>query len=149
MTIVAPVSRATLEETVRWRLMSVCLVPVRMEEHVLTLLMGTTATAQLTLRYVVHALNYTAIFLIITMHCIHLFQGVNCDVDMNMCRSNPCLNGATCDNLPNGYSCVCAPGYTSFNCMNDTNECISNPCVHGTCAVSLHHAALSHACHVI
>ena len=51
MTIAAPVSRATLEETVRWRLMSVCLVLVGMEEHVLTLLTGTTATAQLTLRY--------------------------------------------------------------------------------------------------
>ena len=58
MTIVAPVSRATLEETVRWRLMSVCLVLVRMEEHVLTLLMGTAVTAQLTLRYVVHALHF-------------------------------------------------------------------------------------------
>ena len=51
MTTSAPVSRATLEETVRWRLMSVCLVLVRMEEHVLTLLTGTAATAQLTLRY--------------------------------------------------------------------------------------------------
>ena len=57
MIITAPVSRATLEETVRWRLMNVCLVPVRMEEHVLTLLMGTVATAQLTLRYMVHALH--------------------------------------------------------------------------------------------
>ena len=51
MITTAPVSLATLEETVRWRLMSVCLVLVRMEEHVLTLLMGTTATALLTLRY--------------------------------------------------------------------------------------------------
>ena len=51
MTTSAPVSRATLEETVRWRLMSVSLVLVRMEGHVLTLLMSTTATAQLTLRY--------------------------------------------------------------------------------------------------
>ena len=51
MITTAPVSLATLEGTVRWRLMSVCLVLVRMEEHVLTLLMGTTATAQLTLRY--------------------------------------------------------------------------------------------------
>ena len=51
MTTSVPVSWATLEETVRWRLMSVCLVLVRMEEHVLTLLMGTAVTAQLTLRY--------------------------------------------------------------------------------------------------
>ena len=58
MTIVVPVSRATLEETVRWRLMSVCLVLVRMEEHVLTLLMDTAVTALLTLRYVVHAVHF-------------------------------------------------------------------------------------------
>ena len=58
MTTSVPVSRATLEETVRWRLMSVYLVHVRMEEHVLTLLMGTAATAQLTLRYVVHAVHF-------------------------------------------------------------------------------------------
>ena len=51
MIFTAPVSRATLEETVRWRLMNVCLVPVRMEGHVLISLMGTVATAQLTLRY--------------------------------------------------------------------------------------------------
>ena len=50
MIITVPVSRATLEETVRWRLMSVCLVLVRMEGHVLTLLMGTTATAAVSFR---------------------------------------------------------------------------------------------------
>ena len=44
MIFTAPVSRATLEETVRWRLMNVCLVPVRMEEHVMTSLMGIAAT---------------------------------------------------------------------------------------------------------
>ena len=58
MTIAVPVSRATSEGTVRWRLMSVCLVLVRMEGHVLTLLMGTAVTAQLTLRYVVHAVHF-------------------------------------------------------------------------------------------
>ena len=50
MTTSVPVSRATLEETVRWRLMSVYLVLVRMEEHVLTLLMDTTATAAVSFR---------------------------------------------------------------------------------------------------
>ena len=58
MIITVPVSRATLEETVRWRLMSVYLVHVRMQEHVLTLLMGTTVTALLALRYVVHAVHF-------------------------------------------------------------------------------------------
>ena len=50
MTTSAPVGLATLEETVRWRLMSVCLVLVRMEEHVLILLMDTAATAAMSFR---------------------------------------------------------------------------------------------------
>ena len=68
MITTAPVSRATLEETVRWRLMSVCPVHVRMEEHVLTLLMGTTVTALLTLRYVVHAVH----FLLLVKKCTNM-----------------------------------------------------------------------------
>ena len=50
MTTSAPVSRATLEETVRWRLMSVCLILVRTEGHVLTLLTGTAATVAVSFR---------------------------------------------------------------------------------------------------
>ena len=50
MTTSAPVRRATLEETVRWRLMSVCLILVRMEEHVLTSLMVTAASAAVSFR---------------------------------------------------------------------------------------------------
>ena len=68
MTIVAPVSQATLEETVKWRLMSVYLVLVRMEGHALTLLTGTAVTARLTLRYVVHALHCN---IIIHNHALH------------------------------------------------------------------------------
>ena len=45
-----PVGLATLVGTVRWRLMSVCLVLVRMEGHVLTLLTGTAATAAVSFR---------------------------------------------------------------------------------------------------
>ena len=44
MTTSVPVGLATLVGTVRWRLMSVCLVLVRMEEHVLTLLTGIAVT---------------------------------------------------------------------------------------------------------
>ena len=51
MTTGAPVNRDTLEVTVRWRLMSVCPILVRMEEHVATGLMGTVVSAQEILRY--------------------------------------------------------------------------------------------------
>ena len=50
MTTSAPVSRATLGGTVRRILTSVCLVLVRMEGHVLTLLTGTAVTVAVSFR---------------------------------------------------------------------------------------------------
>ena len=50
VTTSAPVSRATLGGTVRWILTSVCLVLVRMEGHVLTLLTGTAVTVAVSFR---------------------------------------------------------------------------------------------------
>ena len=50
VTTSAPVNLATLVGTVIWRLMSVCLVPVRMEEHVLTSLTGIAATVAVSFR---------------------------------------------------------------------------------------------------
>ena len=57
--------------------------------------------------------------------------------DLNECRSNPCLNGATCYNLPDDYGCTCAPGYTEYNCNSDVDECATNVCgANGHCLVS-------------
>ena len=142
MTTSAPVSRATLEETVRWRLMSVCLVLVRMEEHVLTLLMGTTATAAVNFRWVLECLdNAIAIIILMrpnkyyTLSTWH-FQGENCETDLNRCRSNPCTNGGTCVNLPDDFRCSCAPGFTGSDCSVEVDWCELSPCLHGNCSVS-------------
>ena len=35
---------------------------------------------------------------------------------MNMCRSDPCLNGGTCRNMPNTFECTCAPGFNGSLC---------------------------------
>ena len=37
--------------------------------------------------------------------------------DINECSSNPCLNGATCIDQVNGYSCNCQPGYQGVRCQ--------------------------------
>ena len=36
--------------------------------------------------------------------------------DIDECASNPCLNGATCTQSLNLYTCSCATGYTGMNC---------------------------------
>ena len=33
-----------------------------------------------------------------------------------MAGQGPCMNGATCLNLPGDYNCTCAPGYEGLNC---------------------------------
>ena len=41
-----------------------------------------------------------------------------CDVE-RVCNSDPCQNGATCNENNNqpGYTCTCAPGFTGTNCQ--------------------------------
>ena len=41
--------------------------------------------------------------------------GPNCDVNINECLENPCVNGVCIDNL-NGYKCECEQGYFGTNC---------------------------------
>jgi len=37
--------------------------------------------------------------------------------DINECESLPCENGAACNDLVNGYTCTCQPGYTGLICQ--------------------------------
>eukprot|EP00058_Branchiostoma_floridae_P005483 XP_002590971.1 hypothetical protein BRAFLDRAFT_69478 [Branchiostoma floridae] len=57
-----------------------------------------------------------------------------CAVALGTCASNPCTNGSTCLDLPEGHTCVCAPGYGGNTCETDIDECTSAPCQNGaTC----------------
>lgn len=38
------------------------------------------------------------------------FSGEMCQINIDECSSTPCLNGAKCIDLPNGYDCECAEG---------------------------------------
>jgi len=38
------------------------------------------------------------------------FSGRRCEIDIDECSSQPCYNGASCVDLPQGYRCHCAPG---------------------------------------
>ncbi|NXU74056.1 CRUM1 protein, partial [Oreotrochilus melanogaster] len=60
--------------------------------------------------------------------------GVNCDAEIDECASDPCQNGALCNDHVGFYTCTCAPGYQGTHCEVDINECVSQPCQNnGTC----------------
>lgn len=50
-----------------------------------------------------------------------------------VCDSDPCLNGATCEDLFNKFNCACDLGWEGEHCEADTDDCMSQPCVHGSC----------------
>ena len=42
-------------------------------------------------------------------------------LDINECSSNPCKNGATCNDLLNKYTCTCVTGYQGTDCETSKN----------------------------
>ena len=44
--------------------------------------------------------------------------------DIDECSSNPCLNGATCKDNVNGYTCDCVPGFTDVLCQTGNIQVI-------------------------
>ena len=41
---------------------------------------------------------------------------------IDYCASpSPCFNGATCTNANNGFTCICANGYTDNQCQTGTH----------------------------
>ena len=42
--------------------------------------------------------------------CLQGFTGKNCELDLDECSSNPCLNGGTCQDRTNGFKCICPVG---------------------------------------
>ncbi|XP_070562288.1 uncharacterized protein [Ptychodera flava] len=50
------------------------------------------------------------------------------------CKSNPCLNGGTCEETGIAYTCHCTIPYEGPHCEIDVDECQSEPCFNGgTC----------------
>lgn len=40
------------------------------------------------------------------------FTGDYCEMEINLCYSNPCLNGGVCVRREGGYTCICREDYT-------------------------------------
>ncbi|XP_023932358.1 fibropellin-1-like [Lingula anatina] len=62
--------------------------------------------------------------------CLSGYSGPNCQVDIDQCRSAPCLNGGTCSSAPNTYTCSCAVGWKGPNCQHEA--CTKNTCKHAS-----------------
>lgn len=48
----------------------------------------------------------------------------------DLCYTDPCQNGASCNSLPNrDFECKCAPGFYGKTCTEVIDACYGNPCV--------------------
>uniref|UniRef100_A0A3Q3IX46 FAT atypical cadherin 4 n=1 Tax=Monopterus albus TaxID=43700 RepID=A0A3Q3IX46_MONAL len=63
--------------------------------------------------------------------CPGRFTGMACERDINECLSNPCKNGALCQNFPGGFNCLCKSGFAGKMCDSIINHCDCNPCFNG------------------
>lgn len=70
----------------------------------------------------------------------YFWKGSHCEIRINSCSSNPCLNGGICsptyDNQDESYSCQCKDGFGGKHCQ-DVLEICSIKCVNnGTCVTN-------------
>ena len=62
------------------------------------------------------------------------FSGHHCEVNINDCESNPCLNSGTCVDEINSFRCLCVSGFDGELCQKNVDECLLQPCANGgTC----------------
>ncbi|XP_013397947.1 deleted in malignant brain tumors 1 protein-like [Lingula anatina] len=55
----------------------------------------------------------------------------------NHCISNPCKNGAKCENSVASFRCSCSSGYQGTWCGNEISECSSHLCQNGGTCVDM------------
>ena len=62
-----------------------------------------------------------------------------CEIDIDLCAFDPCLNGATCSENDDSsrYVCTCPYGYEGEQCETDIDFCVSDPCQNGATCTDL------------
>lgn len=52
------------------------------------------------------------------------YTGTHCEVDIDECESNPCVNDGICRDLVNGFTCTCQPGKkTTLSTFSQSATC--------------------------
>lgn len=67
--------------------------------------------------------------------CTTGYSGLFCEMQVQNCSPNPCLNDGKCIALKgNHYQCQCAKGFHGKTCEENFDDCQGNPCKNGgTC----------------
>lgn len=60
-----------------------------------------------------------------------MFTGAICEIQIDKCQSQPCLNGGRCHAYTDGFTCMCLPGFQGHRCEINTDECQEQPCRNG------------------
>ena len=66
------------------------------------------------------------------------WEGYNCEVNTDECKSSPCQNGGICTDKVASFSCQCVTGYTGSLCEKKVAWCStkeSNPCLNEAACV--------------
>ena len=54
------------------------------------------------------------------------FNGSDCNTNIDECAPNPSLNGGTCIDGINSYTCNCPEDFTNVNCFEYIGACPDN-----------------------
>ena len=102
-------------------LMSVPVIPVRMEDRAVIMSMDiTVAVSQDSMEVTARSVHNAFLLFVFgpiwkkTKHLLLL--------DVDECASGPCKNGGSCSDQIDGYNCSCQPGFNGSRCEIGKNE---------------------------
>jgi len=66
--------------------------------------------------------------------CLTGYNGTNCELNIDECQPNPCVNGS-CEDLIGDYKCHCTLGFEGKNCETNIDDCSEDKCQNGGACV--------------